>query len=54
METITSSAAMPLIEAAYEGNTVQVQSLIEEGAGVNEKDASGRTALMPMPEITTA
>jgi excisionase family DNA binding protein len=40
------NAVMPLIEAAYEGNTVQVQSLIEEGVNVNEKDASGRTALM--------
>ena len=46
METITTSAVMPLIEAAYEGNTVEVQSLIETGADVNEKDASGRTALM--------
>lgn len=46
MDTITTSAVMPLIEAAYEGNTSQVQSLIEEGADVNEKDASGRTALM--------
>jgi excisionase family DNA binding protein len=46
METITTSTLMPLIEAAYEGNTVQVQSLIEEGADLNEKDAAGRTALM--------
>src|SRR3954471_14925347 len=46
METITTSAVMPLIEAAYEGNTVQVQSLIEAGADINEKDAAGRTALM--------
>lgn len=46
METTQTTAVMPLIEAAYEGNTVQVQSLIEEGADVNEKDASGRTALM--------
>ncbi|HKS26489.1 MAG TPA: ankyrin repeat domain-containing protein [Pyrinomonadaceae bacterium] len=46
MDTITTNAVMPLIEAAYEGNTVQVQSLIEEGADVNERDASGRTALM--------
>jgi excisionase family DNA binding protein len=46
METITTSAVMPLIEAAYEGNTGQVQSLIEAGANVNEKDAAGRTALM--------
>lgn len=46
METITTVTVMPLIEAAYEGNTVQVQSLIEEGVDVNEKDASGRTALM--------
>ena len=46
METTTSIAITPLIEAAYEGNTVQVQALIEEGADVNERDASGRTALM--------
>jgi excisionase family DNA binding protein len=46
MDTITTTAIMPLIEAAYEGNTAQVQSLIEEGADINEKDASGRTALM--------
>lgn len=46
MDTTTTTAVMPLIEAAYEGNTVQVQSLIEEGVDVNEKDASGRTALM--------
>jgi excisionase family DNA binding protein len=46
METTTTSATMPLIEAAYEGNTVQVQALLEEGADVNEKDAAGRTPLM--------
>jgi excisionase family DNA binding protein len=46
METITRHAIMPLIEAAYEGNTVQVQALIEEGANVNDKDTAGRTALM--------
>jgi excisionase family DNA binding protein len=46
METTTSGAVMPLIEAAYEGNTVQVQALLEEGTDVNEKDASGRTPLM--------
>ena len=46
METTLSNAIMPLIEAAYEGNTVQVQSLIEEGVDINEKDTSGRTALM--------
>ncbi len=46
METISSNAVMPLIEAAYEGNTVQVQALIDEGADVNERDAAGRTALM--------
>lgn len=46
METTQTTAVMPLIEAAYEGNTVEVQSLIDEGADINEKDASGRTALM--------
>lgn len=46
METTLGKSIMPLIEAAYEGNTVQVQSFLEEGADVNEKDASGRTALM--------
>lgn len=46
MDTMTTSAVMPLIEAAYEGNTAQVQSLIDEGADINERDASGRTALM--------
>jgi excisionase family DNA binding protein len=46
VETISSNAIMPLIEAAYEGNTVQVQALIDEGANVNEKDAAGRTPLM--------
>lgn len=46
METTLDNSIMPLIEAAYEGNTVQVQALLEEGANVNEKDASGRTALM--------
>ncbi|MBD0369478.1 MAG: ankyrin repeat domain-containing protein [Pyrinomonadaceae bacterium] len=46
METITSSAVTPLMEAVYEGNTVEVKALIDEGVNVNEKDASGRTALM--------
>lgn len=46
MAASLDNSIMPLIEAAYEGDTVQVQTLIEEGADVNEKDMSGRTALM--------
>jgi excisionase family DNA binding protein len=46
METTTIGGVMPLVEAAFEGDMVRVQALIEEGADVNERDASGRTALM--------
>lgn len=46
METITSRGVLPLMEAVYEGNTVEVKALIDEGVNVNERDESGRTALM--------
>lgn len=36
----------PLISAALKGNTTEVASLLNEGADVDEREDSGRTALM--------
>lgn len=41
-----ASASTPLIEVASKGDIATVQTLLAQGANVNEKDKDGRTALM--------
>lgn len=44
--SIVDPTVTDLMEAAKEGNTLQVQRLLDQGARVNARDQDGRTALM--------
>lgn len=47
---LLSGCMTPLQSAAWSGNTIEVQRLLDQGVDVNARDADGKTALMRAAE----